>query len=248
MKTPREIAEIIVHGIGEYELVTEAKAVARECERDLIDTYKIDVFDLALASCREWNGVVANSFDLQDCANRGCLFWRSISTQEEADEYNEIPDPEVGEYKIGDLVVDWGLSITRQRIDIFINALNAALSEVDEVEQATQPADLNPLNLPPRMNTERARKYIPKAIEAGLIEPAGCDGFARYKWTECIRALAYFMEKIFCPKGTKDEKLPAKEIEKTFNVKGISAAANRKNDAEQGRQKWRQTIDEILTD
>ncbi|MCH5181007.1 MAG: hypothetical protein J1F06_00105 [Prevotellaceae bacterium] len=258
MKTPREIAEMIVNGSGEYELIKEAKAVARECERDLIDTYTINVSELV--GFREWNGSeFASARIFQECVNRGLVLWKAIKTQAEADEYNETPNPEGKVRKVGDLVENWGLSITRLRIDIFINALNAALSEVDEVERATQPADLNPLNLPPRMNTERARKYIPKAIEAKYIkikeQRAERDGFVRYKWVGLYKQiLAYFMYEIYQPKyNPKEEKAPPQppieEIEETFGVYHIpqkNRQARKSTNANTLRQ--RETIDKFFED
>lgn len=240
MKTPREIAEMIAgrteQQIGRFEIVREAEIVANECSEMLAEVYVDDARKIVCEFAETDLRIIIpprffddKSEPMADVLDVYCYFGGKTTPWQDS--------------ALAEIIESWYT---------FAGALRETMERKHRdrklaAEASTEP---NPLNLPPRMNTERARKYIPQAIEAGLIkeQSAGRDGFARYKWTECNRALAYFMEKIFCPKGTKDEKLPAKEIEKTFNVKDISAAANRKNDAEQSRQKWRQTIDEILTD
>lgn len=82
--------------------------------------------------------------------------------------------------------------------------------------------------LPDGLNTDRARKYFKRAVEAGFMEKTDTG----YKWifSKGLKvALGYFVEKIYCPKGK--ERLPETELNKLFGVSRIGSAISQRMNA-----------------
>lgn len=103
------------------------------------------------------------------------------------------------------------------------------------------------LYLPSELDTERARKYFLKALEAKYIVRAD----TRYKWLYGgdkgqIR-LGYFCSKVF-PR-TNDEQRPIKKLEELFGVDKLSSSISTAETMEpkrQGVKEWMQEIDRVL--
>lgn len=91
------------------------------------------------------------------------------------------------------------------------------------------------LNLPPELDTDRARKYFRRAIDLGYMHQVQ-DG---YRWTHggnrCKVILGYFVEKVYCPTNT--ERLDEKSINKLFKVNRISSAITQRYNAKK-TQPW----------
>lgn len=106
------------------------------------------------------------------------------------------------------------------------------------------------LKLPEKLNTNRAKKYIYKALCNGIIERYN-DGLKKKGITKA--QLAYFLECIYC-KGEdgKDNGLnfPEADLEKLFNESRIGKArgqlVNNKNNS--GKPKGSEIIDKIFDD
>lgn len=101
-------------------------------------------------------------------------------------------------------------------------------------------------HLPDELNTDRAKKYFAKAIEAGYMTPNGNN----YKWTFGNRrgkkaALGYFLMKVYDPDQT--QQIPFQALERLFGEKRldstISAMLSVKNP-----QQWRSEIDILFND
>lgn len=106
------------------------------------------------------------------------------------------------------------------------------------------------LNLPPDLNTERARKYFQRAIDAGFMAKAN-NG---YKWLfggdrGSKARLAYFIEKVYCPAATDLlEAARIRELERLFGIVRLDRAIqqNVEAGAAQSVKKWRANIDEVI--
>lgn len=108
------------------------------------------------------------------------------------------------------------------------------------------------LNLPPDLNTERARKYFQRAIDAGFMAKTDSG----YKWlfggnNRSKARLAYFIEKVYCPAVTDLlEAERRRELERLFNTIRLDRAIQQNADtgAAQSVKKWRAKIDEDIFD
>lgn len=106
------------------------------------------------------------------------------------------------------------------------------------------------LNLPPDLNTERARKYFPRAIGAGFMAKTNSG----YKWLfggdrGSKARLAYFIEKVYCPAATDLlEAARIRELERLFGIVRLDRAIqqNVEAGAAQSVQKWRANIDGVI--
>ena len=101
------------------------------------------------------------------------------------------------------------------------------------------------LNLPAELDTERARKNFPKAIEAGFM----CKTDSGYKWlyggSNGQVRLGYFISK------TYDHGRPINKLERLFNVQKLSSSisqAETYNGKRADVLEWRTKIDTILSD
>lgn len=102
------------------------------------------------------------------------------------------------------------------------------------------------VKMPDELNTDRARKYFARAIEAKYMTPTA-NG---YKWEfggerGGLARLGYFVERVFCPTNT--EQLPEQVINKLFGVTRIGSATTQLHNAKKP-QKWRAEIDKLFID
>lgn len=95
--------------------------------------------------------------------------------------------------------------------------------------------------LPDELNTERARKYFKRAVEAGYMTMTAQGA----KWKNLKAVLGYFVERIFCPTNT--EKLPEKAINNFFGIDRIGSAITALHNGKK-EQKWRAEIDKLFID
>jgi len=97
--------------------------------------------------------------------------------------------------------------------------------------------------LPLEADTERARKYFHRAVEAGYMKTTGTG----YKWlfggNRGKVRLAYFLEKVYCPNG--QGQMPESALNRLFNVNRIGSARTQILDAKKP-QRWRRQIDELF--
>ena len=89
--------------------------------------------------------------------------------------------------------------------------------------------------------TDREKHYYQKAVEAGCMERTDTG----YKWKESKARLAYFVQKIFSPRGTGV--IPFKRLEALFGVKHLAQSLNNVNNTKY-EQKWKKDIDEMMGD
>ena len=102
------------------------------------------------------------------------------------------------------------------------------------------------VTLPEELNTDRARKYFARAIEAKYMTPTA-NG---YKWEfggkrGVLASLGYFVEEVYCPTNT--EQLPEQAINRLFGVVRIASAITQLHQAKKP-QKWRAKIDALFND
>lgn len=121
---------------------------------------------------------------------------------------------------------------------------NDLITDLIEKPKETKCSNDSGLNLPRELDTNRARKYFARAIEAGFI----IDIETGYKWIMgeargTIARLGYFVEKVYCPTNT--ESLPEKAINDLFGVSRIGSAITQLHNARKP-QKWRAEIDEKI--
>ncbi|GEM_PF-6117613 len=97
------------------------------------------------------------------------------------------------------------------------------------------------LQLPPELDTERARKYFARAMEIGWINRTSTG----YEWTyggqrgRLVR-LGYFVEKVYCPANSGQ--LPEKALNRLFGVERISSVITQMHSAKRTQQ-WKTEID-----
>ena len=89
--------------------------------------------------------------------------------------------------------------------------------------------------------TDREKHYYQMAVEAGYMDKTDTG----YKWKESKAKLAYFLQKIFSPRGTGV--IPFKRLEALFGVKQLSQSLNNLNNAKY-EQKWKKDIDAMMGD
>ena len=107
--------------------------------------------------------------------------------------------------------------IGMKKVNYMIKLLNSKLPPIQNTNN--EHSSLNSqINLPDKLNTERARTYFSKAIAANLISQTS-NGF---QWVDNIKSrLAYFCQEVFCKDDQgKDNQLPFPETELNtlFNV------------------------------
>lgn len=97
------------------------------------------------------------------------------------------------------------------------------------------------LTLPSKLDTERARRYFAKAIEAQYIKKTE-SGLQWVFGSDRGRkvSLGYFIQKVYCPNNTED--IPEKAVNQLFGVERIGSAISQIQNAKKP-QKWRKTID-----
>lgn len=100
--------------------------------------------------------------------------------------------------------------------------------------------------LPDAINTERAKKYFPRAVEAGYMELTETG----YKWLFGGAAggkarLAYFLHKVYNPDGCSQ--IPYKRLNALFGVVRLDVAIDQMLYAKRA-QKWRPQIDILFND
>lgn len=92
--------------------------------------------------------------------------------------------------------------------------------------------------------TEQQTIIFNKAIEDGLMEKS-TNGYT-WKHNNRLKAsLAYFLEKVFAPKGT--EQMPYQNLEIMFNVSRLDSALTQVHNAKKP-QKWKTDIDKIFSE
>lgn len=90
--------------------------------------------------------------------------------------------------------------------------------------------------------TDRENEYYRKAISKGMAQKTD-NG---YKWLYCggsTVSLAYFLNKVFCPKGF--EVIPFKKLEKLWEVKRLDSASYQLANAKKP-QRWRGYMDTLF--
>ncbi|NDV82232.1 hypothetical protein [Bacteroides sp. 51] len=101
------------------------------------------------------------------------------------------------------------------------------------------------IKFPKELDTDRAKKYFQKAIEAKLMIQTNTG----YKWlfgaTKGKVRLAYFTEKVFCPNRT--DSYPETALNSIFGVSRLQSALTQMHDAKKP-QKWKDDIDCIFKD
>ncbi len=122
-------------------------------------------------------------------------------------------------------------------------AVQKAIFERDKSDtpNLNEPTARPDLILPNELDTDRARKYINRAIECGFITITD----TRLKWTMggnrgALAQLGYFVEKVYCPNNIED--LPESAINALFGVVRIGSAITQMHSAKKP-QKWRSEID-----
>lgn len=97
--------------------------------------------------------------------------------------------------------------------------------------------------LPDELNTERAKKYFPRAVEAGYMELTETG----YKWDLTQRGnkvkLGYFLQKVYCPNNT--EEIPETVINDYFSTTRIGSSISQIIVVNKP-QKWRAKIDSSI--
>lgn len=145
-------------------------------------------------------------------------------------------------FEVGFHSVEWLKAVAMFFPDVIKCDLNKILSY--QLSEET-PNNFNRY-LPSEIDTEQARKYFARAIEAKYMTPTA-NG---YKWEfggkrGGLARLGYFVERVFCPTNT--EQLPEQAINKLFGVTRIGSATTQLHNAKKP-QKWRAEIDKLFID
>lgn len=139
------------------------------------------------------------------------------------------------------LRLEYDLPITKELpMTIFADSTAEAATEeeppTDSTAEADKPKDLE---LPEIVGTDRARKYFARAIDAGFMELTENGA----KWLLEQVKLAYFCSRIY------DSPRPISDLEKFFNIRGLSALISQVTVNEPKRAdvvKWRNDIDKKI--
>lgn len=100
------------------------------------------------------------------------------------------------------------------------------------------------VQLSPELDTDRARIYFPKAIEAKFIEITESGMRWIYiKGRGGKVSLGYFIERVYCPDNKGN--VPEKAINKLFGVDRIGSAISQAHNAKTP-QKWKTEIDKLF--
>lgn len=128
-------------------------------------------------------------------------------------------------------------------VDFYLGSLELAQKYINALPKMEDHEQTNPssLELPTELDTERARKYLKKAIEYSWIKPTSTG----YHFNKSKTQLAYFTEKVFCP--NKTDEYPETALNKLFGVSRLGSARTQIYNAKKP-QKWRPGIDNFFTD
>lgn len=116
-------------------------------------------------------------------------------------------------------------------------------------EQLAEPRRLKGVeerNLPPELDTEAARKYFPRAIQADFMEAAGDGCKWKFGGNRGQARLGYFLSKVY------EQPRPLSAIETYFAVKDISASISAAENAYKDKpmradvKRWRDEIDKAV--
>lgn len=114
-------------------------------------------------------------------------------------------------------------------------------------EQTKQPYKQgNSIDLPDKLNTDRANIYFRRAIETGYIVTNGTGFKSKFK-SKAI--LAYFLELVFCrdDNGTDNKKdFPETELNNLFNESRLGKARGQYIGNKAGKPKGHEIIDSIF--
>jgi hypothetical protein len=121
--------------------------------------------------------------------------------------------------------------------------LEKELQKITVSQQANNGKTTSEFKLPSGLNTERARKYFAKAIEAQYITTTD-NGLKWVFGDERGKViLGYFIQKVFCPNNTGT--IPETAVNKLFGVTRIGSAITQIASAKKP-QKWRTEIDKLF--
>lgn len=145
-------------------------------------------------------------------------------------------------FVVGFHCVEWLKAVAMFFPDVIKCDLNKILSY--QLSEET-PNNFN-RDLPSEIDTEQARKYFARAIEAKYMTPTA-NG---YKWEfggkrGGLARLGYFLYKTLCPTNT--EQIPQQAVNRLFGVKRIDSAIAQVHNAKKP-QKWRSEIDKLFVD
>lgn len=133
-------------------------------------------------------------------------------------------------------------------IECIVRNIHSLFNDIESVEDDTQKSNndkaTGDFKLPSGLDTERARKYFAKAIEAQYIKVTdnGLQWMFGGERGNKVR-LGYFIQKVFCPNNT--ETIPEKAINTLFGVDRIGSAISQIANAKKP-QKWRAEIDNLF--
>lgn len=112
---------------------------------------------------------------------------------------------------------------------------------IDLLKSHTKPESPTTVTvLPSELDTERARKYFARAVEAGYMIPTDTG----YRWVMGAAVkLGYFVERVYC--STDTEQLPETALNRLFGVNRLGSAITQMHSAKK-HQKWRGEIDKQI--
>ena len=107
------------------------------------------------------------------------------------------------------------------------------------------------LRLPDELNTERARKYFARAVEAQFMELTPTGAKWLFGGDRGKARLAYFLERVYCPEPTDALQAPqCRVLEQYFSVHRLDRAIQQNADTGKSPavKQWRADIDNLFTD
>ncbi len=127
-------------------------------------------------------------------------------------------------------------------INILKSKIKLSLNTNANNKESTLQKELNTI-LQSELNTDRARKYIAKAIEANYIKKRDKGLQWLFGGNRGKVRLGYFIQKVYCPNHT--ETIPEKGINALFGVDRIGSAISQIVNAKKP-QKWKAEIDKLF--
>lgn len=164
----------------------------------------------------------------------------------------------------GDRLSIWGLGnpILRANVNIFerlealknkyenIESQKNTIQSINSTKFSSQPEDYSKTLLSEKQKSKKALELteqqstcFERAIKAGLMEKTN-NGYIWIHNNGLKASLAYFLEKVFAPKGT--EQMPYHSLEIMFNVSRLDSTLTQVHNAK-NPQKWITDIDKIFT-